>query len=494
MAWRLVMNIRAATAAATTLATTLSGIGDSGLPTGATPIDDTAAKRAELNIIELDEAAAKIGQDVDKHKELITAEEAVATKIGDHVTDLQNALTASNDQLQEMRNAAGLGDESGVGAEKKKLTDDLNEARARLQYLEDTNAGADAIAAQKKAADDLTAQLTDAEKRFRVADYELSHSDAWQKQLQAIADQQALIKDEQQKQAEEQKHLDDMKADLAAREAEAQKLADERAAQQAIIDKQQQDAQAQALALRKAELQKELGDLTAATAAHVGIIRSAAAEATQQVQDAVTQGATQLVDTAAQVSQTIATTAATAVADAGKAIEEQMSAALKSLLDLVAGPPESANSFGDATKDKEYGSQFAGQFRDDQGNVSGGAISDPTYAAYVQAYIASKKRYEADNAPGMQQYQGREVQGQMELEQLWQQLGGEARFNATLDQIYRKLNDQSSAIAGINKAVNVPRPRPSLSSGRVALYLPKVAPRPDPNKNLIAILIRTGQL
>jgi hypothetical protein len=397
-----------------------------------------------------------------------------------------------------MRKAAGLGDESGVGAEKKKLTDDLNEARARLQYLEDMNAGADAIAAQKKAADDLTAQLAEVEKRFRVADYDLTHSDAWQKQLQAIADQQAVIKAEQQKQAEEGKHLDAMKADLAEREAKAQVLADERAVQQAVLDKQQQEAQTKAIAQRKADLQKELGDVAAATTAHVGIIRAAAAEATQQVQDAVDQAGTQLADTAAQVSQTIATTAENTVASAASSIAASASSAMKSLLDLVNGGPQTSQDYGDPKgdwqKNKDIGSQFAGQFLDDTGQIGGGFIGDATYAAWVQAYIDSKKRLAADNAPGMQQYQGKEIQGQMQLEQLWQQLGGFARFNETLDQIWREQQKQSTAIAGMNKAVNAPRQRPTMSAGRVALYLPKPAPRPDPSKTQLQVLIRTGQL
>jgi len=469
-----------------------------------------SAKRAELSIIELDEAAAKISADVDKHRQLVTAEEAVATTIGDHVTDLQNTLAESNDQLQQMREAAGLNDTSGVGAEKKKLTDDLNEARARLQYLEDRSKGTaedlKAIETQKKAVDDLTAQLTDAEKRLRIADYELTHSDAWQKELQAIAEQQAVIKAEQQKQADEKKRLDAMKADLAEREAKAQKIADERAAQQAIIDKQQQEAQAAATAQRKADLQKELGDVALATKAHVGIIHSAAADAAQKVQDVVTDAGTQLEDTAAQVSQTIASTATQAVAETGAAIQKQLSSAMQSLLDLVAGGPQDANASGDSTKDREYGSQFAGQFRDEQGNIAGGSIGDPTYASYVQSFAASKKRSAADYAAGKGMDQAREAQFQSQLETIWVQLGGFARFHETLEQIVRMLDKQGTAISGISRTPSAsypprsaPPPSPTARPprGQLWLNLPKkapVVPKKDDPRTQMQVMIRTGQL
>jgi hypothetical protein len=495
----LIANLYTVEAAANAASSALSGISAIGAPSGAAPIDDATAKRAELNIIELDETAAKISADVDQHKELVKSEEAVATKIGEHISDLQNTLTESNDQLAKMREAAGLSDSSGVGAEKKKLTDDLNEARARLQYLEDKSKGTaedlKAIEEQKKAVTDLTAQLTDAEKRLRIADYELTHSDAWQKQLQAIADQQAVIKAEQQKQADEKKHLDEMKEDLAAREAKAQKVADDRAAQQAILDKQQQDAQAAATAQRKADLEKELGDVATVTTARVGIIHAAAAAAVQTVQTAVSDAGTQLQDVAAQVSTTIANTATQAVETAGTAIKAQVSSAMKSLLDLVGGGSQTSQDVQGGPDNRDIGSQFAGQFFDETGKIAGGSITDATYADYVKSYETAKKRYADDYKSGNLQDQFAEARQMMQLEMIWQQLGGFARFNSqTLEQIVSKLNDTNSAINSVRRTVSAPPPLPRMTPERALRFKPTIAPKKDDSKTMLQVLIRTGQL
>ncbi len=490
----LIRNLAAATAGADAAAAAIESIPSPSSSATLSPSDEASA-RAELRIIQIDEEGAKLQAGLDEHKRLVADEEAVATKMGDHITDLQESLAESNDQLQKMREAAGLGDSSGVGAEKKKLTDDLNEARARLQYLEDTSKGTaedlKAIETQKTAVVDLTAKLDDAEKRFRVADFELTHSEAWQKQLDAIAAQQAVIADEQKKQADEQKRIDEMKANLAARQAEAQKLDDERAAQQAILDKQQQDAQAAATAQRKADLEKELGMMAESTAVHVFTLHAAAAEASTQVQTAVDQASTQLQDMAAQASETIATNATAAVASAGAAITSQVSEAMKSLMALLAGGSQTSQETpsGDG---HDIGSQFAGQFFDETGQIGGGAIGDSTYATYVQAYIDSKARYLADNSPGKQQYQFEEARQQQQLEALWQELGGFDRFHKTLEQIARDLQTQSSAISSVSRAVSAAK-QPATSQARVQIYLPRFAPPKPPGQSLLS-LIRTGQL
>jgi len=490
----LIRNLAAATASADAAATAIESIPS---PSGSATLSpsDEASARAELRIIQIDEEGAKLQADLDERKKLVSAEEAVATKIGEHITDLQDVFAKANDQLQKMRDAAGLGDSSGVGAEKKKLTDDLNEARARLQYLEDTSKGTKddlkAIETQKKTADDLTARLNDAEQRLRIADYELTHSDAWKKQLQTIADQEAAIKAEQEKQAEEKKRVDELKEVLATREAAAQKLADERAEQQAILDKQQQDAQAAATAQRKADLEKELGMLAESTAIHTLTIHAAAAEASTQVQTAVAQATTQLQDTATQASETIAASATAAVASAGAAITSQVSEAMKSLLALLAGGNQTSQD-AQGRDGHDIGSQFAGQFFDETGQIGGGAIGDATYATYVQAYIASKARYLADNAPGRQGYQFAEARQQQQLEALWQELGGFARFHKTLEQIARDLQTQSSAISSVSRAVSAPK-QPATSQARVQIFLPRFAPPKPPGQSLLS-LIRTGRL
>jgi len=511
MAWPLTTNIQQATEAAdafseaalSAVAVAAKGFVFSSSSPGTSPAsgnssdDAKASAQAELNIINIDEEAARLQADLDQHKQLVTDEEAVATKMGEHVTDLQNSLQESNDQLQKMRDAAGLGDSSGVGAEKKKLTDDLNEARARLQYLEDTSKGTKddlaAIETQKKAVDDLTTQLNDAEKRIRIADYELTHSDAYKQQLQQIADQQAAIVAEQQKQADEKKHLDELKEDLATREAAAQKLADERAAQQAILNKQQNDAQAAATAQRKADLEKELGVLTEHTTLQGLTLHAAAAEAVTDVQTAVNQASTTIQGTVGQATQTIGTVAATAVTDAGTRIAAHLSAAMKSLLDLVSGGDQTSQDVSGGAKGRDIGSQFAGQFFDDTGQIAGGAIGDPTYATWVQAFMDSKKRYEEDAAtPGRQGFQFQEARQQQQLEAIWQQLGGLDRFHKTLDQIWRMLKDQSSAVASIASNTKPPV-APPISTARLALHLPKPAPRP-PTGDSLRTLIMTGRL
>jgi membrane protein involved in colicin uptake len=490
----LIKNINAATQA---LAAQQSVAAAAGSTAGAPSADEETA-RAELRIIELDESAAKLKDDLVQHRAIVAREEATAAAIGDHVTDLRNALAESNNQLQQMREAAGLSDSSGVGAEKKKLTDDLNEARTRLQYLEDTSKGTkqdlDAIETQKKVVDDLTVQLTDAEKRLRIADYELTHSDAWRKELQAIADQQAVIKAEQQKQAEEQKRVDALKADLAAREAEAQKLADERAKQQAILDKKQQEAQAAATAQRKAELEKELGLISEATQLHVLTLHAAAAEAVVQVRAAVDQASTQLQGTVTQATQTIGDTAAAVVTTASTAIAANLSAAMQSLLGLVSGGPQNSTDVQSGPNSRDVGSPFAGQFFGDNGEIAGGSIGDPTYASFVQAFADSKQRYLDDNAPGKQKYQAGEALAQQQLEAIWVKTGGFARFHETLEQIYRMLKDQTNAAKASPRGTPrpPPPPPPPTSGARFTIHLPTMAPRP-PTGDSLATLIRTGR-
>lgn len=508
MTWpALIKNINAATQALAEQQALAAASGSA----AAAPSTDEATARAELRIIELDESEARLKDDLERHQAIVTREEAAATAIGNHITDLQNALADSNDQLRKMREVAGLDDASGVGAEKKKLAADLAEANIRLRYLEDTSKGtADdlrAMEAQKKAVEDLTAQLNDAEKRFRVADYELTHSDAWQAQLKAIADQQAVIAKAQQQQAAEQKRIDVMKADLAVREAAIQKLEAERAQQQAILDKQQKEAAAQAAADRKAQLQQELGMLSTAAQQHVAVLKATGAAVEQQVQNA---GVT-IQAAAVTASTSIATNATAVVQAAGTAIAQRMSESLANLLSILtggAGGPTGAGGgnyggqgFEDRSKDP-FAQEMAKRMPnspDPRGEMTGGYIGDDTYAEWVKDYAYTQ----TPTAPADWRLQFQKAQDAANLNLLWQALGGLARFHKTLDQMVALMKQQGTAIAGLSPQGSRATPSSStphvtVDPARARLYLPlpgasSSKPQPKPWFVLQA-LIRTGQL
>jgi trimeric autotransporter adhesin len=386
------------------------------------------------------------------------------------INGLTQNLTDSNAKLDAMREAAGLNTDSGIGAENKKLSDDLNEARARLQYLEDKSTGTDAdkqaIADKQKAVDDMTAKMDESTKQLRIAEYELTHSDAYQAQLAQIAAEQKAQADYQAQQAEEVKQLDAAKADLAAKQA-ADVAAAAAAAKQASAD----------LAAKQAEN----------AAKQIAVIKSTQEAVQQQVQQATTAIAT----ATTQATTTISTAAATAVETAGAAITAKLSDAMQSLMDLIANPSSGDISPSSGPGSHDFGTQYAGVFFDSTGQA-GGSIGDATYATYVQAFIDSVARYKADNSAGNQKYQGAEALAQKQLEDIWIKTGGYARFHETLAQIADALKKQTAV---------APAPHPAqqqaaaISKANLYMYMPPPPkpPAPPPPATLQAML-STGQL
>ncbi|HSY50396.1 MAG TPA: hypothetical protein VLC46_16410 [Thermoanaerobaculia bacterium] len=533
--FELVYNLTIAVEAAAALGAAVGAVPGAVLPA---PQDSPATKAASTLLTQLQNVSDGLTEKINNLNTALTDSNAKldAMRAGDGLlTQLQNvsdgltakidtlntALTDSNAKLDAMREAAGLNPDSGLGAENKKLGDALNEAQARLQYLEDKSAGTDAdkraIADQQKAVDDMTAKLNDSAKQLRIAEYELTHSDAYQQQLAEMAAEQQQQAEYQAQQADAAKKIADATDELTHSDAYQQILAEIAAEQKALADYQAQQAdELKKLDAAKADLAaKQAADVAAAAqqvagvAGNLNVIKNAQAAIAQQVQQATTtivaattQATTAITAAATQATAAIATDATTTISNTWQAISGKLDDAMQSLSNWMAdfdratnGPFETNVPNGPNSVGTNYASQF---YDPTTGQIAGGAIGDSTYATYVQAFADSVQRYKADNAPGLQQYQQQEDLAQQQLEMVWMQTGGYQRFHETLKQIVDKLNALPTAQ---KPAPATPAQSPTqqqaaaISQGNLYFYMPPPPkPPPIPPPEPLQAMLSTGRL
>ena len=263
---------------------------------GAAAPSDTPPLPSDLQVMEAEESIYRIGDaeaalqpKIDAMTAKLDAENATAADIGKKVDSANETLTASQQKLNDMADAAGLTDKSGVGAAVQELNDRIAATQEHIQYLKDTATAGDdhgaGIAEQQKLLDDLNKQLVDSEKKLRIAKYEFENSDAYAKQKAEIANEQIALdkaKKEQEEEAERvkaaQAALDAQKVQFAALEAEKQR-------QQEIIDAKQKAADAAAQAAARKKLEEDLAKVTNGADAAAQQIDAAADRAVKAITD-----------------------------------------------------------------------------------------------------------------------------------------------------------------------------------------------------------------
>ncbi len=289
-------------------------------------LDSTAEKATTAG-------SALEGQTSESEK-LLEHEQAVARVLSDAVENANKMIESANTALDEMSEKAGVTDKSGAGAKVKDLNAELNEARNRLQYLQDTNASGSAISDQSKTVDSISKQLDEAEKNLRVTTYEFQHSDAYKEQLAAIQ----KAKDEA---AEAKRQAEEEQAKLQQLQTDQQKM------QLAITD----GITAEGEELVKAAEAVRRGPITVAVK---GILK-AGNDAAQAIADS-TDKATQSITTATD--------------DATTSLDQATNRALSAL--------EQLQQFA--------GGNFASEGFDSSGNKTGGAVSYSYAYQLVQQY------------------------------------------------------------------------------------------------------------